>query len=142
VVFQPKHKQAEYFTRSSGVRVVDQAAAENGKRVGSISSGDWISFRPMSLAGVTSIAYRASSPYGGGTIELRADSPTGRLLATTAVPSTGGWNEYQTLPATTVGAVGGTHELFLVFRSAEPNRFDLDSFTWGGPGVGGPPLRN
>ena len=138
LVFQPKHKQAEYFTRSSGVRVVDQAAAENGKRVGDIGNGDWISFTPMSVEGTTSIAYRVSSPYGGGTIELRADSPGGRLLATTTVPNTGGWNEYRTLPATAVDTLGGTHELFLVFRSTAPNGFDLDSFTWGGPGVGSP----
>jgi hypothetical protein len=53
------------------------------------------------------------------------------------VPNTGGWDNYQSLPTTPVTALGGSHELFLVFRSAQANQFDLDSITWGGPGVGG-----
>ncbi len=137
VVLQPKRKQAEYYTGSSGVRVIDQAAAENGKRIGDISPGDWVSFKPMSIQGINAVSYRVSSPYGGGTIELRAGSPTGQLVATTSVPNTGGWDTYQSLPATLVSALPGSHELFLVFRSAQPNRFDLDSVTFIGPGVGG-----
>jgi hypothetical protein len=95
VILQPKHKQAEYHTNQSGVRIVEQTAAESGNRVGDISTNDWVSFDPMSLSGITNVSYRLSSPSGGGTIELRADSPTGTLLATTPVPSTGGWDNYQ-----------------------------------------------
>ncbi len=137
VKLQPKHKQAEYFTGSAGIRVVDQDGAENGKRIGDVSPGDWISFTPMSLQGIDGVSYRVSSPYGGGTIELRAGSPTGQLLATTSVPNTGGWDDYESLPATPVSALGGTHNLFLVFRSAQANRFDVDSISFTGPGVGG-----
>ncbi|GAA3513139.1 hypothetical protein FHR32_001586 [Streptosporangium album] len=137
IILQPRKKQAEYFTGSSGVRVVDQAGAENGKRVGDISNNDWISFSPMSVQGITSVAYRVSSPAGGGTIELRADSPTGQLLSTTAVPNTGGWDTYQQLAATPVTALSGSHPLFLVFKHPTANQFDLDSLTLNGPGVGG-----
>ncbi len=70
-ILQPKHKQSEYFTSQSGIRVVDQAAAESTKRVGDISNNDWISFSPMSLSGISTVSYRLSSPSGGGTIELR-----------------------------------------------------------------------
>ena len=82
-ILQPKHKQAEYYSSQSGIRVVDQAGAESGKRIGDISNNDWIAFTPMSLSGITTVSYRLSSPSGGGSIELRADSPTGTLLATT-----------------------------------------------------------
>lgn len=51
LILQPRQKQAEYFTGSSGVRIVDQAGAQNGKRVGDISNNDWISFSPMSVQG-------------------------------------------------------------------------------------------
>ncbi|MEH1167415.1 ThuA domain-containing protein [Micromonospora sp. CPCC 205539] len=138
-LLQPKHKQAEFFTAQSGVRVVEQAGAESGKRIGDVSNGDWIMFDPMSLQGISTISLRVSSPSGGGTVELRADSPTGQLLATQAVPNTGGWDAYQQQPAVNVAALGGTHKLYLVFRSGQDNSFDVDSMTFGGAGVGTTP---
>ncbi|MEO3926844.1 ThuA domain-containing protein [Micromonosporaceae bacterium B7E4] len=137
-ILQSKHKQAEYYSSQSGTRIVDQAGAESGKRVGDISNSDWIAFTPMSLSGITNVSYRLSSPSGGGTIELRADSPTGTLLATTPVPSTGGWDNYQSTPPVNVTALAGTHTLHLVFKGSANNWFDLDSHTFGGTGVGVP----
>ena len=137
-ILQPKHKQAEYYSSQSGIRVVDQAGAESGKRVGDISNNDWVAFTPMSLSGITNVRYRLSSPSGGGTIELRAGSPTGTLLATTPVPSTGGWDNYQSTSPVNVTALAGTHTLYMVFKGSSNNWFDLDSFTFGGAGVGQP----
>jgi cytochrome c len=137
-ILQPKHKQAEYFSSQSGIRVVDQSAAESGKRVGDISNNDWVAFNPMSLSNISTVSYRLSSPSGGGSIELRADSPTGTLLATTSVPSTGGWDNYQSTSATSVAALSGTHTLYMVFKGSSSNWFDLDAFTFGGNGVGVP----
>jgi glucose/arabinose dehydrogenase/PKD repeat protein len=138
-VLQPKHKQAEFFTGQSGVRVVSQGGAESGKRIGDVSNNDWIMFDPMSLQNITSVSYRVSSPSGGGSIELRADAPTGQLLATAAVPNTGGWDTYQSTAAVDVAALSGTHKLYMVFKSSQNNAFDLDSFTFGGAGVGTTP---
>ncbi|MBX7267644.1 ThuA domain-containing protein [Micromonospora sp. Llam7] len=138
VILQPKHKQAEYHSSQSGTRIIDQAGAESGKRIGDISNNDWVAFTPMSLSGVTNVSYRLSSPSGGGSIELRTGSPTGTLLATTPVPSTGGWDNYQSTPPVTVAASTGTHTLYLVFKGSSNNWFDLDSHTFGGPGVGVP----
>ncbi|MGI5522417.1 ThuA domain-containing protein [Micromonospora sp. CA-259024] len=138
VILQPKHKQAEYYSSQSGTRVVDQAGAESTKRVGDISNNDWIAFTPMSLSGITNVSYRLSSPSGGGSIELRAGSPTGTLLATTPVPSTGGWDNYQSTPPVNVAALAGTQTLYLVFKGSTNNWFDLDSHTFGGSGVGVP----
>jgi cytochrome c len=136
-VLQPKHKQAEYYTTQSGVRVVDQAGAESGKRIGDISNNDWLAFTPMSLSGITSVSYRVSSTAGGGSIELRAGSPTGTLLATTPVPNTGGWDNYQSTPAVTTSALAGSHTLYMVFKGGSgTGLFDVDSFTFGGAGVG------
>ncbi|MEV0157319.1 ThuA domain-containing protein [Micromonospora sp. NPDC050686] len=136
VILQPKQKQAEYFSSQSGTRVVDQAAAESGKRVGDISNNDWLAFNPLNLSGITTVSYRLSSPSGGGSIELRAGSPTGTLLATTPVPSTGGWDNYQSTPPVNVTALAGTQTLYLVFKGSANNWFDLDSYTFGGAGVG------
>ncbi|ATL32710.1 Cytochrome [Streptomyces formicae] len=52
----------------------------------------------MSVEGVSKVGYKLSSPYGVGAVELRADAPDGKLLATTPVPNTGGWDTYQDTP--------------------------------------------
>ncbi len=138
VLLQPKHKQAEHFTGSSGIRVVSQAGAEAGARIGDISNNDWISFTPMNLTNINQVSFRVSSPGPGGTIELRAGSPTGQLVATATVGSTGGWDNYASLAPVTVTRPAGTVELFVVFKSSANNAFDLDSMTFVGPGVGTP----
>ncbi|MFC0106054.1 ThuA domain-containing protein [Kibdelosporangium aridum] len=138
VVLQPKRKQAEFFTGSSGVRVVSQSGAQSGARVGDISNNDWISFKPYNFTGINQVSVRLSAPSGGGTIELRAGSPTGALIASVPVQSTGGWDSYASMPAVNVTNPGGTTELFMVFKTTSNNSYDVDSMTFTGPGVGSP----
>ncbi|MBB5801804.1 glucose/arabinose dehydrogenase [Saccharothrix ecbatanensis] len=135
VLLQPKHKQAEHFTGSSGVRVVPQDAAESGGRIGDVSNGDWVSFKTVNLTGIDQVSFRVSSPTGGGSVELRAGSPTGALIASAPVASTGGWDDYVSLPAVPVTDPGGTIELFMVFKSTANNSFDVDSMKFVGRGV-------
>ncbi|MFF3751873.1 ThuA domain-containing protein [Streptomyces sp. NPDC002018] len=132
-VLQPRHKQAEYYDAQSGTRVVSQAGAENGMRVGDVSDGDWIAFDPMSVEGIAGISYTLSSPYGVGAIELRADAPDGTLLATTPVPHTGGWDTYHPTPPVPVQPLPGTHRLYLVFTSPQDNSFDVDAIEFTSP---------
>ncbi|MEV8438017.1 ThuA domain-containing protein [Actinosynnema sp. NPDC051121] len=137
VVLQPKRKQAEYYTGSSGVRVVAQAGAESGARVGDIGNNDWISFKPVNFTGINQVSFKVSSPSGGGgSIELRAGSPTGSLIASSTITSTGGWDNYASTPAVNVTPPSGTVELFVVFKSSSSTTFDLDSITYSGPGIG------
>ncbi|MEV8316470.1 ThuA domain-containing protein [Streptomyces sp. NPDC059900] len=126
-VMHPKHKQAEYHDDQSGTRIVSQEGAENGKRIGDISNGDWIAYSPISVEGVSKVSYKLSSPYGVGSIELRADAPDGKLLATTPVPNTGGWDTYRATPDVPVEALAGTHKLYVVFKSTQDNSFDVDA---------------
>jgi cytochrome c len=130
-VLQPMRKQAEYFTAQSGIRVIDEPGAESGKRIGDISNNDWIAFTPMNLHQVKGVNYRLSSPNGGGFIELHAESPTGPLLASTGVPKTDGWNNYQqtaTVPVTPTN----TTTLYVVFKNSANNAFDLDAIQFTG----------
>ncbi|WP_153032368.1 ThuA domain-containing protein [Amycolatopsis sp. YIM 10] len=138
VVLQPKHRQAEHFTNSSGIRVVAQAGAEAGQRIGDIDNNDWISFTPANLTNIDQVSFRVSSPGPGGSIELRAGSPTGALVATATVGSTGGWDNYVNLPPVPVTRPAGTVELFVVFKSTAAAPYDLDAITFVGPGVGTP----
>ncbi|WP_327589764.1 carbohydrate-binding protein [Nonomuraea sp. NBC_00507] len=142
ITLQPKHKQAEHFTGSSGIRIVDEPGAEGGRRIGDISNNDWISFRPLNLSGIDTVSFRVSAPSStGASIELRADSPTGALIASSPVPATGGWNTYVSLPAVGITDPGGTRNVHVVFKAPSANSFDVDSFTFNGRGAGqgGPP---
>ncbi|MDI5977553.1 ThuA domain-containing protein [Amycolatopsis magusensis] len=134
-VLQPKHKQAEFFTGSSGIRIVSQAGAESGRRIGDINGGDWISFKPVNFTGIDQVSLRASAPDGaGGSVELRAGAVDGALLANVPVPSTGGWDNYVQLPPVDLADFEGTTELFMVFRGGV-GPFDLDSMKFIGNGV-------
>ncbi|MCX4734189.1 ThuA domain-containing protein [Streptomyces sp. NBC_01363] len=132
-VLQPKHKQAEYYDAQSGTRIVAQEGAENGKRIGDVSDGDWVAFDPMSVEGIGTVSYRLSSPNGVGAIELRADAADGPLLATTPVPNTGGWDNYQATSPVPVQELKGTHKLYLVFTSPQDNSFDVDAVDFKSP---------
>ncbi|MEU6646352.1 ThuA domain-containing protein [Saccharomonospora sp. NPDC046836] len=139
VMLQPKHKQAEHFTNSQGIRIVSQAGAEGGRRIGDIDDGDWIAFNPVNFTGVDAVSLRVSAPDGrGGAVELRSGSVDGPLVANVPVPSTGGWDNYVSLPEVPVTDPGGSNELFLVFRGAMSSPFDLDSIRVVGDGVAQP----
>ncbi|MCL6731964.1 PQQ-dependent sugar dehydrogenase [Streptomyces neyagawaensis] len=130
-VVQPKHRQAEHYGDSSGITVQSKPTAHGGKTVGDISQGDWISFKPYVLSNATKITARISSGGAGGKLEVRAGSPTGRLLGSTTVPVTGGWENFQDVTANLTRAPRGTTTLYLVFKgSGSGGLFDVDDFTF------------
>ncbi|WP_258049548.1 PQQ-dependent sugar dehydrogenase [Streptomyces finlayi] len=126
---QGSKRQAEHFGGSAGVQIVDKATANGGKTVGHIDNGDWISFKPYVLANVTKLTARVSSGSTGGTLEVRAGTPTGTLLGATAVPATGGWDTFQNVTANLTDRPAGTTTLHLVFKGGSGSLFDVDDFT-------------
>ena len=52
------------------------------------------------------------------------------------MPNTGGWDNYQSTPAVSTAAAAGASTLYMVFKGSSASLFDLDSFTFGGSGVG------
>ncbi|MEU6643905.1 ThuA domain-containing protein [Saccharomonospora sp. NPDC046836] len=138
-ILQPKLKQAEFFTEHNGIQVVDAAGASGGKRVGYIDDGDWISFDPANLTGISSIGYRVSSGGAGGTIELRSGAPDGPVLHTVAVSNTGGFDNYVDIDPVPVTDPGGTVPLYLVFKgTGSGGLFDVDALRFTGSGVAEP----
>ncbi|MER5325654.1 PQQ-dependent sugar dehydrogenase [Streptosporangium roseum] len=128
-VTQPKNRQAEHYAAAQGVALFDKAAAHGAKTVGNIDNGDWIVFEPYVLNGVSKLTARVSSGGIGGTIQVRAGSPTGTLLGTAAVQPTGGWETFTDVTATLSGAPPGTTALHLVFAGGTGALFDVDDFT-------------
>ncbi|MFJ8448955.1 PQQ-dependent sugar dehydrogenase [[Kitasatospora] papulosa] len=128
-ISQPSHRQAEHYGGSAGVSVVSHAAARGGRTVGNIENGDWISFEPYALDNATGLTARVSSAGVGGTLEVRAGSPTGPLLGSVAVPVTGGWETFRDVSADLTGRPSGTTTLHLVFKGGSGALFDVDEFT-------------
>ncbi|MFJ8690187.1 RICIN domain-containing protein [Micromonospora wenchangensis] len=126
---QPRRRQAEHFKTSSGIATFDKTPAEGGKTVGNIENGDWIGFSPYQLGNVTSFTARVSSAGAGGTVQIRAGSPTGTVLGQASVPVTGGWDVFTTVTGTVSGAPTGTTTLYLTFAGGSGLLYDLDAFT-------------
>ncbi|UYQ66178.1 PQQ-dependent sugar dehydrogenase [Streptomyces peucetius] len=135
-ISQPTHRQAEHYGDSAGVQVVSHAAAHGGKTVGYIDSGDWISFTPYVLGDATRFTARVSSGGAGGTLEIRAGSPTGTLLGTATVPVTGGWETFEEVGTALTNRPAGTTTLYLVFKGGVGPLFDVDDFRFTTSGAG------
>jgi glucose/arabinose dehydrogenase len=137
----PRHRQAEFYTSSSGVAPIGKAAAEGGKTVGNIHNGDWIAFEPYKLNNATSFTARVSSGSAGGTLQLRTGSVTGAVIGSATVPATGSWETFTTVTGPLGNAPAGTTTLYLTFVGTGTGAlFDVDTFTFStsstGNGVG------
>ncbi|WP_435857339.1 lectin [Streptomyces longwoodensis] len=138
-IAQPSHRQAEHYGDSSGVQITAHSPAHGGKTVGYIENGDWISFKPYALGNAAKFTARVSSAGAGGTIEVRAGSPTGTVLGTATVPVTGDWEAFQDVTTDLSHQPAGSTPLFLVFKGGDGFLFDIDEFTFtatGGVGTG------
>ena len=141
ITLEPKHKEAEHLEDKHGVDVLDRANASAGKRLGGIQHGDWVAYDPIHLMGIDSVTVGASSGGVGGTIEIRADAPDGRLLGSVKVANTGGWDTVVT-PTVPLSDPEKTVKLFLVFTNPDwaPGQPDLMSVDWlqfNGKGISG-----
>ncbi|MFI1015062.1 ThuA domain-containing protein [Streptomyces sp. NPDC020965] len=125
---QPRHRQAEHYNGSSGIRTYDKPTANGGKTVGDIDNDDWISFKPYNLTGSTKLTARISSGGSGGFLEVRTGSANGKILGSAPVPVTGGWETFQDIDVPLRAVPKKTTELFLVFKGGAGALYDLDDF--------------
>jgi len=109
--------RAENFDAYSGVRLVDESKAR-GTAVEAVGAGQWVEFAEAALGrkAVTFTASAARAGGGTGTIEIRLDSPSGPLVGTAAVGSTGSVYTYAQTSVSLRGA-SGRHDVYLVFDS-------------------------
>ena len=144
---------------------VHPAAKEYGATaltVMQVKAGDYVSYAPVNLAGINALTFRLKTR-APGTIEVRLDAPDGALLAEATVDEAS-MSPVEAVQARAVAQVlaeeaevegldpaayqdwaemtvpvndpGGTHELFLVFRSEASRRFlELDWIHFDGQGM-------
>lgn len=120
--------EAETFDRQNGVQT--EILEDGGVDVGYIQNGDYIAFKNMNFgAGAQGFSVKAGSETEGGTISLRLDSPTGKLIGTCKIAGTGGWTTWQIFDCDVSGA-SGTHTLYLVFEGDDGFLMNVDHFTF------------
>lgn len=120
--------EAERYDSASGVNVY---TGGSGEKIGSIHSGDWISYSDVNFeSGAGGFYASVSSAASGGTISIRLDTLDGKLIGSCFVPSTGGWNSFVEFSAAITGATG-IHDVFFVFNGyGDQSLFDIDWFTF------------
>ena len=84
--------------------------------------GDWLRYDAVEIANFHAFTVRVANGHAaagtdiGQSIELRLDSPTGPLIGTLPLTTTGGWSTYEVQSATLLPAAGGTHDLYVVMK--------------------------
>ncbi|MEO3927485.1 ThuA domain-containing protein [Micromonosporaceae bacterium B7E4] len=126
---QPKRKQAEYYSATGrapgavgggdpGVQAQATTDVEGGfQNIGWIEDGDYWTFDPTNLTGITGFRFRASSAGGGARIEVRSGAADGPVLATATVPDTGGWQTFTNATAELATPSTTSGPLFFVARN-------------------------
>jgi hypothetical protein len=117
--------QAESYDSSAGA--VPETCSEGGQDIGSIANGDWAQYNNVDFGtgGVKDFVARVASGAGAGIsglVEVRVDSRSNAPIGSFAVGSTGGWQNWTSIPGN-VSNVSGKHTVYLTFTSGQPNDF-------------------
>ncbi|HEX2927188.1 MAG TPA: family 43 glycosylhydrolase [Ruminiclostridium sp.] len=116
--------EAETICWESGIET--EKCSEGGMNVCNIENGDWIKVKGVDFgSGAVSFDARVASATNGGNIELRLDSPTGKLVGTCAVQGTEGWQTWNTKSCEVSGATG-IHDLYLKFTGGSGFLFNVN----------------
>lgn len=127
--------EAESYDSIAGITPISDSTASGGAAVAAIANGDWLAFRNVDFGATppTRVDARVASGAGAGVsglVEFRLDGPTGPKIADFSVANTGGWSSWTTVPGT-VGAVTGSHDVYVVFASGQPADFvNFDKFVF------------
>ena len=116
--------EAETIAWEEGIETAKDEKA--GVYVTDISNGDYIKVRSVDFGkGAKSFDANVASATGGGSIEIHVGSPTGTLLGTCVVKSTGGATNW-TVQSYKVTKVKGVHDIYFVFKGGEGDLFNFD----------------
>ncbi|SEH65021.1 Carbohydrate binding module (family 6) [Ruminococcus flavefaciens] len=115
--------EAENYDYKSGIDI--ENCSEGGSDVGYIENGDYIGFKDIDLTGADKIDFRVASNGSDAVLEVRLDSPDGKLIGSTEITNTGGWQEWITKTCN-IEATSGKHDVYLVFTGGESYLFNIN----------------
>ncbi|MDR3262308.1 MAG: glycoside hydrolase family 43 protein [Tannerella sp.] len=126
-----KRVEAETIAWSAGVKT--ESNDKTGVYVSEIHNDDYIKVRSVDFGKQSPSSFAASvaSALRGGSLEVRADSIGGTLIAALPVSHTGGWETWKTMKTSVTGNVSGVHDIYFVFKGRKGCKlfnFDYWSF--------------
>jgi hypothetical protein len=122
-----RRTQAETIGWGEGVKTLQSDKV--GMYVTQIQNNDYIIVRGVDFRqGASSFAIEAASGSQGGRIEIRLDDFYGPQIGLCEIGSTGGWDNWKTFTTQINARGGGVHDLFFIFKGAEGDLFNLDSW--------------
>ena len=121
-----KNKAADYNAHK-GIQTESCYDVDGGKNIWMIKNDNWIKFSSLDFGeGASSFEARVSSASTGGHIEIRLDSPDGKLVGSLVVTGTNGWQNWVTNTCQ-VSDTSGFHDIYFKFTG---NRGFLFNFNW------------
>ncbi|MBN2650017.1 MAG: family 43 glycosylhydrolase [Prolixibacteraceae bacterium] len=119
-----KNIEAETIAWSEGLKT--SGNSQSGVYVSQINNGDYLIVRSVDFGkGAKTFAARVASASQGGQIEVRLDTPDGKLLGTIDVKNTGSWEKWSTVKGKVKKATG-VHDVCLVFKGSKGELFNFD----------------
>ena len=117
--------EAETMNAQSGIYT--ESCKAGGMDVCNIENGDWIKIRGVDFGKKGAQRFMASvaGTIGNGQIELRVGDPSGKLIGTCKVASTGNEQSWKTISCK-VNKVTGVQDLYLKFTGGEGKLFNFD----------------
>lgn len=121
-IMNPDYYVLQNGTGTPGTNVTIQAESgtqtgtqlENGNTtVGFFDAGDHMAFSNVNMNSVTSLDLRVAGLNSGGTMEVRLGSPTGSVLGSYTMTSTGGWATWATRNMALTTTATGNQTLYL-----------------------------
>ncbi|MGL1886892.1 MAG: carbohydrate-binding protein [Reichenbachiella sp.] len=101
--------ESESFASMSGVQTQGTSDEGGGINIGYIDNGDWMTYSiDIPVAGDYKISFRTASENGGGVMKLTSSRNS---LTDLNVPSTGGWQIWQTITSESLSLSKGSHTL-------------------------------
>ncbi|MFJ3822233.1 glycoside hydrolase family 16 protein [Streptomyces nodosus] len=128
--------EAESFDSQSGVVTEATTDSGGGQNIGSLANGDWALYKGVDFGSSAATQFYGRVANGaaqgvGGLVEVRLDNRSNAPIGSFAVGNTGGWQNWQTVPAN-ISSVTGTHDVYLTFTSGQPNDFvNVNWFSFG-----------
>lgn len=114
----PAKIEAENYTNMSGVTHEATTDSGGGESIGYIDTGDYLDYAiNVPKAGAYKVEYRIASQTSNGQLQFKSDTNT---LATTDIPNTGGWQNWETI-STTVNLTEGEQTIRLFASGFEFN---------------------
>jgi hypothetical protein len=126
---------ASAYSAENDIQTQATSDTGGGDNVGWIQNGSWLQYNNVNFGstGLAKFSARVASGAAAGIsglVEVRLDSLSNAAIASFSIASTGGWQDWVTVPASMTSTTG-THTVYIAFVSGQSADFvNLNWFTF------------